>query len=44
MGLLHTALGSTLGDFFTGKTSAEATLKAVEDKYLVAAREAGLVR
>ncbi len=41
MGLMHSALGSTLADFFTGKLTAEATLKAVEDKYVTAAKEAG---
>ncbi|MHB2169320.1 ABC transporter substrate-binding protein [Alsobacter sp. R-9] len=44
MGLLHSALGSTLPDFFTGKLTAEATLKAVEDKYVTAAKEAGLIK
>jgi ABC-type glycerol-3-phosphate transport system substrate-binding protein len=44
MGLMHSALGSTIGDFFTGKLTAEATLKAVEEKYTTAAREAGLVK
>ncbi len=44
MGLLHSAIGSTVGDYFTGKLTAEAALKAVEDKYVTAAREAGLIR
>ncbi len=44
MGLLHSALGSTLGDFFTGKLTAEATLKTVEEKYTTAAREAGVIK
>lgn len=44
MGLMHSALGSTLADFFTGKLTAEATLKAVEDKYTTAAKEAGLIK
>ncbi len=44
MGLMHTALGNNLPDFFTGTKSAEETLAAVEDEYLTAAREAGLVQ
>jgi multiple sugar transport system substrate-binding protein len=43
-GLMHAALGSTLADFFTGKTDAATTLRTVEEKYTTAAREAGLIR
>lgn len=44
MGLLHSALGSTLADYFTGKLSAAETLKTVSDKYVTAAKEAGLIK
>lgn len=43
-GLLHAALGNTIGDYFTGKSSAAQTLKAVEDKYTAAAKDAGLLK
>lgn len=44
MGLMVAALGNGLGDYFTGKSSAEQVLKSVEDKYTGAAKEAGLVK
>ncbi|WP_306119257.1 MULTISPECIES: extracellular solute-binding protein [unclassified Roseitalea] len=43
MGLMHTALGNELPAFFTGERDAEATLAAVEDAYITAAQEAGLI-
>ena len=43
MGLMHTALGNNLPDFFTGVKSAEETLAAVEADYMTAAKEAGLL-
>ena len=43
MGLMHTALGNELPAYFTGERSAEATLAAVEDAYITAAKEAGLL-
>ena len=43
MGLMHTALGNQLPAFFNGEISAEEALAAVEEDYLTAAREAGLI-
>ena len=43
MGLMHSALGNQLPSFFTGDRDAEATLAAVEEDYMGAAREAGLI-
>ena len=43
MGLMHTALGSELPAFFTGDATAEEALAAVEEAYMSAAREAGLL-
>jgi ABC-type glycerol-3-phosphate transport system substrate-binding protein len=43
MGLMHTALGNELPAFFTGERDAEATLAAVEEAYITAAKEAGLL-
>jgi ABC-type glycerol-3-phosphate transport system substrate-binding protein len=43
MGLMHTALGNNLPDFFTGAKSAEETLQSVEEAYLTSAKEAGLL-
>ena len=43
MGLMHTALGNELPAFFNGERSAEETLAAVEESYLTAAKEAGLI-
>ena len=42
-GLLHTALGAELPDFFTGKESAEKTLADVEAAYRTAAKEQGFL-
>ncbi len=44
MGLMHTALGNNVADFLTGSESAEQSLADVEAAYLVAAKEAGLVK
>ena len=43
MALLHTAIGNNIGDFFTGKLSAEQALAAVETAYRTSASEAGLL-
>ena len=43
MGLMHTAIGNQLSAFFTGDLSAEDALAAVEDEYITAAREAGIL-
>lgn len=42
-GLLHTALGNELPDFFSGKESAEKTLADVEAAYETAAKEKGFL-
>jgi ABC-type glycerol-3-phosphate transport system substrate-binding protein len=44
MGLLVTALGNKLPDYFTGKTSAADTLASVETAYNVSAKEKGLLK
>ena len=44
MGLMHSALGDNISDFFTGTKSAAETLESVEQAYLTAAKEAGLVK
>jgi ABC-type glycerol-3-phosphate transport system substrate-binding protein len=44
MGLLHSAIGNNLADFFTGKLSAEATLAKVEAAYTTSAKEAGVLQ
>lgn len=43
MGLMHSAIGNNVADYFTGAESAEAALADVEAEYLTSAREAGLV-
>jgi len=43
MGLLHTALGNNIADFLTGKESAAQTLADVEEAYITAAKEAGVL-
>ncbi|EKE43115.1 ABC transporter substrate-binding protein [Oceaniovalibus guishaninsula JLT2003] len=43
MGLMHTALGNEVSAYLTGSRSAERTLEAVEQSYLTAAREAGVL-
>ncbi|MDH3664243.1 MAG: extracellular solute-binding protein [Alphaproteobacteria bacterium] len=43
MGLMHTALGNGLADYFTGNKDAAATLADIEAAYLTSAKEAGLV-
>lgn len=42
-GLMHTALGNNVADYMTGRRSAEDVLEAIEDDYLSAAREQGLL-
>ena len=44
MGMMHTALGNNVADYLTGAKDAEATLAAIEQEYLTAAGEAGLVQ
>lgn len=44
MGLMQTATGNNVSDFLTGATDAETTLKAIENDYLVSAKEAGLIK
>jgi ABC-type glycerol-3-phosphate transport system substrate-binding protein len=44
MGLIHTAIGNMVGDYLTGKASAEQTLAAIEERYTTAAKEAGLIK
>ncbi|MGD1887020.1 MAG: ABC transporter substrate-binding protein [Cohaesibacteraceae bacterium] len=43
MGLMHTAIGNQLSAFFTGDLSAEDAWAAVEDEYITAAGEAGIL-
>ena len=43
-GLLHTALGAELPDFFQGKESAEKTLSDIEEAYTTAAKEKGFLQ
>ena len=43
MGLMHTAIGDNVADYLTGAKDAEATLKAIEDAYTTAAKEAGIL-
>lgn len=43
MGLMHTALGNNIADFLTGKESAKQTLRDIEDAYVTAAEEAGVL-
>lgn len=43
MGLMHTAVGNKVSNYLTGATDAAATLQAIEDEYLVSAKEAGLI-
>jgi hypothetical protein len=42
MGLMQSALGNVLPDYFTGKLNADQTLANVEARYNTAAKEAGL--
>ena len=44
LGLLVTALGNKLPDYFNGKSSASETLADVETRYAAAARDAGLLK
>jgi len=44
MGLMHTALGDNLADFLTGAETAEQTLADIEEAYITAAKEQGLVQ
>ena len=43
MGLMHTALGNNIADFLTGKEPAEQTLSDIEEAYITAAKEAGVL-
>ena len=43
MGLMHTALGNGLADFLTGAKDAATTLADIENAYLSAAKDAGLL-
>ena len=43
MGLMHAALGNELPAFLTGERDAAATLAAIEDAYVTAAKEAGVL-
>ena len=43
MGLMHTALGNGVSDFLTGAKDAATTLADIEDAYLTAAKEQGLI-
>ena len=44
MGLMHTALGNELPAFMTGERDAAATLAAIEESYITAAKEAGVLQ
>jgi multiple sugar transport system substrate-binding protein len=44
IGLVHSALGSNIGDFMSGKESAEDSLADAESAYLAAAKEKGYVK
>jgi multiple sugar transport system substrate-binding protein len=44
LGILHTALGNHLGDFLTGKKTAEEALADVEAEYRTAAKEKGIIK
>lgn len=43
MGLMHTALGNEIPAFLTGERDAAATLVAIEEAYVTAAKEAGVL-
>ena len=43
MGLMHTALGNGLSDYLTGAKDAATTLADIENAYLTAAKEQGLI-
>lgn len=43
MGLMHTALGNNIADYLTGKESAAQTLADIEEAYITAAKEAGVL-
>ncbi|NNK14356.1 MAG: extracellular solute-binding protein [Desulfofustis sp.] len=44
IGLVHSAIGSNIGDFLSGKESAQDSLADAEAAYLAAAKEKGYVR
>jgi hypothetical protein len=44
MGLMHTALGNGIADFLNGDKDAATTLADIEDAYLTAAKESGLIQ
>jgi len=43
MGLMQTAIQNNIAAFLNGQTDAAATLVAIEDAYIISAREAGLI-
>jgi ABC-type glycerol-3-phosphate transport system substrate-binding protein len=44
MGLIHSAIGNNISDYFTGKATAQEVLAKAEDAYATAAKEAGLLK
>lgn len=42
-GIMHTALGNNIADFLTGKESARQTLADIEEAYITAAKEKGIL-
>ena len=44
MGLIHTAIGNTIGDHLTGRASASEALAKAEAAYVTSAKEAGLLK
>jgi ABC-type glycerol-3-phosphate transport system substrate-binding protein len=44
MGIMQTALGNNLSDYFTGKVTAQQALANVEAAYTTSAKEAGLIK
>ncbi|MFT2109706.1 ABC transporter substrate-binding protein [Marinomonas sp. 2405UD68-3] len=43
IGLIHTALGKNVSDYLTGQKTAKETLQSVEEDYISAAKESGLL-
>jgi hypothetical protein len=44
IGLVHSAIGSNIGDFLSGKESAEDSLADAEAAYVAAAKEKGYIK
>ncbi len=44
MGLIHTAVGNSIADFLTGKSSAADTLAKADAAYITSAKEAGVLK